>query len=138
MYLFTRNTLQVNFEAYGLCKPYLQRWSNLVSLIWNYGTSIHFVHHWKKEHILWTTFDLPCEDIAEFSKLLLINVDEIKIKFSSFGAPIKYFGKKTEMKVEYLLLNDIVIKSLTAKDGSFDVFMWKTSSWCWPFPQTFR
>ncbi|KZV48619.1 hypothetical protein F511_26973 [Dorcoceras hygrometricum] len=45
----------------------------------------------------------------------------MKVLFSSTNVHFKPSSKKKDMKVGYILLNDIVTNSLTAKAGSFDV-----------------
>lgn len=81
------------------------------------GNNISFIHN-----VFAETFDLPCEGITGFSKLSPVNVEEMNNKFSLIGAPLKSSGKNKETKVDYRLLNHIVVKYITAKTRSFDAF----------------
>ncbi|KZV31860.1 patatin-like protein 2 [Dorcoceras hygrometricum] len=65
-------------------------------------------------------FGLPTEGIVGFLDIPKETVSEMRSRFDSdvtFRAP----SKKKEMKMEFRLLHDIVVKALCAKAGSFDM-----------------
>ncbi|KZV40488.1 hypothetical protein F511_23825 [Dorcoceras hygrometricum] len=66
-------------------------------------------------------FDLPSEGLTSVDELPKGLIKEARKAFSASGEPIKTSCKKKEMKVEFILLNDILAKAVTAKAGSFDV-----------------
>ncbi|KZV29444.1 hypothetical protein F511_28400 [Dorcoceras hygrometricum] len=65
---------------------------------------------------------LPTEGMVSFFEIPGKEVADMKALFSSTGVPIRPTNKKKDMKVEYRLLHDIVANYLSAKDGSF--LMW--------------
>ncbi|KZV23694.1 hypothetical protein F511_31297 [Dorcoceras hygrometricum] len=65
-------------------------------------------------------FELPSEGLTTVDELPKDLINMARKDFSVNGDLIKASCKKKEMKVEYRLLNDILAKTVTAKEGSFD------------------
>ncbi|KZV48096.1 hypothetical protein F511_02709 [Dorcoceras hygrometricum] len=72
------------------------------------------------EDIFSETFKLPTEGLTVLVDIQKTTIIEMQHKFSTSEMPFKISGKKREMHFKYLLLHDIVAKSLCAKAGSFD------------------
>ncbi|KZV35899.1 hypothetical protein F511_10366 [Dorcoceras hygrometricum] len=66
-------------------------------------------------------FGLPTGGLVGFLDILTETVMEMQRNFSDTDVPFRAPNKKKEMKMEYILLHDIVAKALCAKAGSFDV-----------------
>ncbi|KZV54066.1 hypothetical protein F511_39689 [Dorcoceras hygrometricum] len=72
------------------------------------------------EQLLAETFELPMEgltDLFEIPKDLVFDAKSI-VSFS--GKPVSISGKKKEMKIEFLILFDIMANTISLKAGSFD------------------
>ncbi|KZV30129.1 hypothetical protein F511_35800 [Dorcoceras hygrometricum] len=65
-------------------------------------------------------FGLPTEGYTNISAVPKDLVYDARSIFSQSGEPVSFSCKKRLLKYEYLLLNDILAKSLTVKAGSFD------------------
>ncbi|KZV28118.1 hypothetical protein F511_27574 [Dorcoceras hygrometricum] len=65
-------------------------------------------------------FELPTEGLSDFSDVPRNLVSDARKIFSKSGVPVVPHGKKKLLKYEYRLLNDILAKSITVKEGSFD------------------
>ncbi|KZV18761.1 hypothetical protein F511_13034 [Dorcoceras hygrometricum] len=65
-------------------------------------------------------FELPTEEISNFSDVPKNQVCDARHIFSLSGAHVDTHGKKKFLKHEYRLLNVILAKSITMKAGSFD------------------
>ncbi|KZV26656.1 hypothetical protein F511_28708 [Dorcoceras hygrometricum] len=65
-------------------------------------------------------FGLPTEGLVNLSEVPKDLVYDARSIFSQSSEPISTYGKKRLMKYEYLLLKDIMAKSVTVKAGSFD------------------
>ncbi|KZV52022.1 hypothetical protein F511_10242 [Dorcoceras hygrometricum] len=68
------------------------------------------------------TFHLPTERLVSLSWLPAKVVADLKVLFSVTDDPFKPSNKNKDMKVKYSLIHDIVVKSLSTKAGSFDVY----------------
>ncbi|KZV58107.1 hypothetical protein F511_34619 [Dorcoceras hygrometricum] len=80
------------------------------------------------EQLLAETFELPMEvltDLLEIPKDLVFYAKSI---ISFYGEPVSISGKKKEMNIEFRLLCDIMVKTISVKAGSFDAFLWRTIS----------
>ncbi|KZV38982.1 hypothetical protein F511_40169 [Dorcoceras hygrometricum] len=66
------------------------------------------------------TFQLPVEGLIDMNDVPNDVVFDARCVFSYGGTQIETFGKKRKMKFEFRLLNDILEKFVTVKDGSFD------------------
>ncbi|KZV15628.1 hypothetical protein F511_40165 [Dorcoceras hygrometricum] len=65
-------------------------------------------------------FGLPTKGLTDISAVPKDLVYDARSIFSQSGEPVSFSCKKRLLKYEYLLLNDILAKSLTVKAGSFD------------------
>ncbi|KZV34078.1 hypothetical protein F511_43676 [Dorcoceras hygrometricum] len=65
-------------------------------------------------------FNLPTEGLTDLSKLPHNLVLQARTLLSKSSVPVQFSCKKRLMKYEFRLLNDILAKSITVKDGSFD------------------
>ncbi|KZV28123.1 hypothetical protein F511_29601 [Dorcoceras hygrometricum] len=65
-------------------------------------------------------FGLPIARLTEMTEVPKDLVYDATRIFSASGEPVKTSCKKREMKFEFLLMNDILAKSVTVKDRSFD------------------
>ncbi|KZV32512.1 hypothetical protein F511_43747 [Dorcoceras hygrometricum] len=66
------------------------------------------------------SFDLPVDGLSELSEIPKDVVFDARSIVSMSGEPVSLFGKKSKMKIEYRLLCDIMAKSISVKEGSFN------------------
>ncbi|KZV19098.1 dystroglycan-like [Dorcoceras hygrometricum] len=66
------------------------------------------------------SFDLPVDGLSEFSEIPKDVVFDARSIVSMLGEPVSLSGKKSQMKIEYLILCDIMAKSISVKAGSFN------------------
>ncbi|KZV33430.1 hypothetical protein F511_39780 [Dorcoceras hygrometricum] len=66
------------------------------------------------------SFDLPVDGLVDLSEIPKDVVFDARSIVSMLGEPVSLFGKKSQMKVEYRLLCDIMAKSISVKAGSFN------------------
>ncbi|KZV37058.1 hypothetical protein F511_05298 [Dorcoceras hygrometricum] len=66
------------------------------------------------------SFDLPVDGLADLSEIPKDVVFDAMSIVSMSGEPVSLSGKKSQMKVEYRLLCDIMAKSISVKAGSFN------------------
>ncbi|KZV46201.1 hypothetical protein F511_21352 [Dorcoceras hygrometricum] len=66
------------------------------------------------------SFDLPVDGLADLSDIPKDVVFDSRSIVSMSGEPVSLSGKKSQMKVEYRLLCDIMAKSISVKAGSFN------------------
>ncbi|KZV49719.1 dystroglycan-like [Dorcoceras hygrometricum] len=66
------------------------------------------------------SFDLPVDGLADLSEIPKDVVFDARSIFSMSGEPVSLSGKKSQMKIEYRLLCDIMAKSISVKAGSFN------------------
>ncbi|KZV48290.1 hypothetical protein F511_30537 [Dorcoceras hygrometricum] len=72
-------------------------------------------------------FELPTKGLTSMDEVPKDLIYDARSVFSANGEMIKTSCKKKEMKIEFLLMNDILEKSVTVKTGSFDVMITKSS-----------
>ncbi|KZV26558.1 splicing factor 3B subunit 1-like [Dorcoceras hygrometricum] len=72
------------------------------------------------EEVFAGTFELPTEGLTDMSDVPKDLVFDARTTFSYDGEQLNTSCKKREMKFEFLLLNDILAKTVTVKAGSFD------------------
>ncbi|KZV22866.1 hypothetical protein F511_39510 [Dorcoceras hygrometricum] len=88
------------------------------------GTIVSFVANKKlaiMKEVFTEAFGLSTDVMAGLLGIQKETVDEMRIKFSRTDAPFCTASKKKQMKMEFLLLRDIVAKALCSKAGSFDM-----------------
>ncbi|KZV18183.1 dystroglycan-like [Dorcoceras hygrometricum] len=66
------------------------------------------------------SFDLPVDGLSELSEIPKDVVFDARSIISMSGEPVSLSGKKSQMKIEYRLLCDIMAKSISVKAGSFN------------------
>ncbi|KZV39877.1 hypothetical protein F511_18681 [Dorcoceras hygrometricum] len=66
------------------------------------------------------SFDLPVDGLADLSEIPKDVVFYARSIVSMSGEPVSLSGKKSQMKVEYRLLCNIMAKSISVKAGSFN------------------
>ncbi|KZV18966.1 hypothetical protein F511_26980 [Dorcoceras hygrometricum] len=66
------------------------------------------------------SFDLPVDGLADLLEIPKDVVFYARSIVSMSGEPVSLSGKKSQMKVEYRLLCDIMAKSISVKAGSFN------------------
>ncbi|KZV17103.1 dystroglycan-like [Dorcoceras hygrometricum] len=66
------------------------------------------------------SFDLPVDGLSELSEIPKDVVFDARSIVSMSGEPVSLSGKKSQMKIEYRLLCDIMAKSISVKAGSFN------------------
>ncbi|KZV16756.1 dystroglycan-like [Dorcoceras hygrometricum] len=72
------------------------------------------------EQLLAETFELPVDGLSELSEIPRDKVFDARSIVSMSGEPVSLSGKKSQMKIEYRLLCDIMAKSISVKAGSFN------------------
>ncbi|KZV56143.1 hypothetical protein F511_28809 [Dorcoceras hygrometricum] len=72
------------------------------------------------EQLFAETFELPVEGLTDLTEIPKDLVADARSIVSFSGNPVSMFGKKKEMKFEYRLLCDIMAKTISVKEGSFD------------------
>ncbi|KZV14252.1 hypothetical protein F511_44000 [Dorcoceras hygrometricum] len=88
------------------------------------GTIVSFFANRKMaltKDVFIAAFGLPTEGMVGFMDIPKEIVVEMRRRFSGSDVPFRAPSKKKEMKMEFLLLHDIVAKPLCAKAGSFDM-----------------
>ncbi|KZV47801.1 dystroglycan-like [Dorcoceras hygrometricum] len=73
-----------------------------------------------KEQLLAESFELPVDGLSELSEIPRDQVFDTRSIVSMSGEPVSLSGKKSQMKIEYRLLCDIMTKSISVKAGSFN------------------
>ncbi|KZV35593.1 dystroglycan-like [Dorcoceras hygrometricum] len=66
------------------------------------------------------TFELPVDGLSELSEIPKDKLFDARSIVSLTGEPVSTSGKKSEMKIEYRLLCDIMAKTISVKAGSFN------------------
>ncbi|KZV42900.1 hypothetical protein F511_14808 [Dorcoceras hygrometricum] len=66
------------------------------------------------------SFDLPVDGLSDLSEIPKDVVFDARSIVSMLGEPVSLSGKKSQMKIEYRLLCDIMAKSISVKAGSFN------------------
>ncbi|KZV49876.1 hypothetical protein F511_42242 [Dorcoceras hygrometricum] len=66
------------------------------------------------------SFDLPMDGLSELSEIPKDVVFDARSIISMSSEPVSLSGKKSQMKIEYRLLCDIMAKSISVKAGSFN------------------
>lgn len=66
-----------------------------------------------------SVFQLPTEDILRFYSSSANDMEEMILLFSSSMTAVKNFAAKKDLKLEYQLLPDVVLKALISNAGSF-------------------
>ncbi|KZV54735.1 hypothetical protein F511_42077 [Dorcoceras hygrometricum] len=72
------------------------------------------------EQLLAETFELPVDGLSELSEIPRDKVFDAKSIVSLTGEPVSTSGKKSQLKIEYRLLCDIMAKTISVKAGSFN------------------
>ncbi|KZV36035.1 Brassinosteroid signaling positive regulator-related protein [Dorcoceras hygrometricum] len=72
------------------------------------------------EQLLAETFELPLDGLSELSEIPRDKVFDAKSIVSLTGEPVSTSGKKSQLKIEYRLLCDIMAKTISVKAGSFN------------------
>ncbi|KZV47738.1 hypothetical protein F511_11941 [Dorcoceras hygrometricum] len=72
------------------------------------------------EEVFAGTFELPTEGLTDMHDVSKDLVFDARSAFSTDGQQLQTSCKKRKMKFEFRLLNDILAKTVTVKDGSFD------------------
>ncbi|KZV40764.1 hypothetical protein F511_13829 [Dorcoceras hygrometricum] len=65
-------------------------------------------------------FNIPTDGLIDFSEVPSDLVLQARTMFSRSGKPVLFSCKKRLLKYEFRLLNDILAKSITVKESSFD------------------
>ncbi|KZV30624.1 hypothetical protein F511_11141 [Dorcoceras hygrometricum] len=68
-----------------------------------------------------TMFDLPVDGLADISEIPKEKIFDARSIVSLTGEPVTLSGLKSQMKMHYRLLCDIMAKSIFVKAGSFNV-----------------
>ncbi|KZV58341.1 hypothetical protein F511_22070 [Dorcoceras hygrometricum] len=66
------------------------------------------------------SFDLPVDGLADLSEIPKDVIFDARSIVSMSGEPMSLSGKKSQLKIEYRLLCDIMAKSISVKAGSFN------------------
>ncbi|KZV43931.1 hypothetical protein F511_34190 [Dorcoceras hygrometricum] len=66
------------------------------------------------------SFDLPVDGLADLSEIPKDVIFDARSIVSMSGEPVSLSGKKSQLKIEYRLLCDIMAKSISVKAGSFN------------------
>ncbi|KZV47698.1 hypothetical protein F511_43524 [Dorcoceras hygrometricum] len=72
------------------------------------------------EQLFTEAFELPVDGLSELSKIPKDKVFDARSLVSLTGEPVSTSGKKSQMKIEYRLLCDIMAKTISVKTGSFN------------------
>ncbi|KZV52287.1 lysine-specific demethylase rbr-2 [Dorcoceras hygrometricum] len=72
------------------------------------------------EELFAETFDLPVVGLADVSEMPKDKIFDARSIVSLSGEPVILSGSKSQMKMHYRLLCDIMAKSISVKDGSFN------------------
>ncbi|KZV27672.1 hypothetical protein F511_11900 [Dorcoceras hygrometricum] len=72
------------------------------------------------EKLFAETFDLPLDGLAEVSEIPKDKIFDARSIVSLTGEPVILSGSKSQMKMHYRLLCDIMAKSISVKAGSFN------------------
>ncbi|KZV54695.1 hypothetical protein F511_42184 [Dorcoceras hygrometricum] len=72
------------------------------------------------EKLFAETFDLPVVGLADVSEMPKDNIFDARSIVSMTGEPVILSGSKSQMKIHYRLLCDIMAKSISVKAGSFN------------------
>ncbi|KZV50866.1 dystroglycan-like [Dorcoceras hygrometricum] len=72
------------------------------------------------EQLLAETFELPVDGLSELLEMPKYKIYDARSIVSMLGDPVNLSGQKGKMKIEYLLLCDIMAKSISVKAGSFN------------------
>ncbi|KZV40534.1 hypothetical protein F511_40011 [Dorcoceras hygrometricum] len=88
------------------------------------GKIVNFIANRKMvftKDVFTAVFGLPTEGMVGFLDIPKETVVKMQSRFSGSDVPFRAPNKKKEMKMEFLLLHDIVAKALCAKEASFDM-----------------
>ncbi|KZV19680.1 hypothetical protein F511_41706 [Dorcoceras hygrometricum] len=83
-------------------------------------STVHGVIVEFSEHLFAETFELPVGGLTDLTKIPKDLVFDARSIVSFSGEPVSMSGNKKEMKFEYLILCDIMAKTISVKAGSFD------------------
>ncbi|KZV58694.1 hypothetical protein F511_30253 [Dorcoceras hygrometricum] len=72
------------------------------------------------EKLFAETFDLPVDGLADISEMSKDKIFDARSIVSLIGEPVTLSGLKSQMKMHYRLLCDIMEKSISVKAGSFN------------------
>ncbi|KZV31892.1 hypothetical protein F511_35467 [Dorcoceras hygrometricum] len=72
------------------------------------------------EQLLVETFELSVDGLSELSEIPRDKVFDARSIISLTGEPVSTSGKKSQLKIEYRLLCDIMAKTICVKAGSFN------------------
>ncbi|KZV43838.1 hypothetical protein F511_18895 [Dorcoceras hygrometricum] len=72
------------------------------------------------EQLLAETFELLVDGLSELSEMPKDKIYDARSIVSLSGEPVNLSGRKVQMKIEYRLLCDIMAKSISVKEGSFN------------------
>ncbi|KZV18569.1 hypothetical protein F511_42530 [Dorcoceras hygrometricum] len=72
------------------------------------------------EKLFAETFDLPVDGLADISEMPKDKIFDARSIVSLTGEPVTLSGLKSQMKMHYRLLCDIMAKSISVKAGSFN------------------
>ncbi|KZV57983.1 hypothetical protein F511_12472 [Dorcoceras hygrometricum] len=72
------------------------------------------------EQLFAEAFELPVDGLSELSEIPKDKVFDARSLVSLTGEPVSTYGKKSQMKIEYRLLCDIMEKTIPVKAGSFN------------------
>ncbi|KZV43942.1 hypothetical protein F511_35296 [Dorcoceras hygrometricum] len=72
------------------------------------------------EQLFAEAFELPVDGLSELSEIPKDKVFDARSLVSLTGEPVSTSGKKSQMKIEYRLLCDIMAKTISVKAGSFN------------------
>ncbi|KZV32013.1 hypothetical protein F511_30612 [Dorcoceras hygrometricum] len=70
-------------------------------------------------------FELPVDGLSELSEIPKDKVFDARSLVSLTGEPVSTSGKKSQMRIEYRLLCDIMAKIISVKAGSFNAITTK-------------
>ncbi|KZV29319.1 Catalase [Dorcoceras hygrometricum] len=72
------------------------------------------------EQLFAEAFELPMDGLSELLEIPKDKVFDARSLVSLTGEPVSTSGKKSQIKIEYRLLCDIMAKTISVKAGSFD------------------
>ncbi|KZV26960.1 hypothetical protein F511_37124 [Dorcoceras hygrometricum] len=109
------NTQHIDFESVlAMDDPgMVSMFQDLMSTV--AGQLVEISEEWFEE-----SFDLPVDGLSELSEIPKDVVFDARSIVSMSGEPVSLSGKKSQMKIEYCLLCDIMAKSISVKAGSFN------------------
>ncbi|KZV38242.1 pentatricopeptide repeat-containing protein-like [Dorcoceras hygrometricum] len=120
---FFSNSVHVDFEsALAMGEPgspsrFLREWD---SEKWFVVSTVNGVAIEISEKLFAETFDLPVDGLADISEMPKDKIFDARSIVSLTGEPVTLSGLKSQMKMHYHLLCDIMEKSISMKAGSFN------------------